>query len=400
MRNRAGEPGVDSTSPATPHAARTIMIMAGGTGGHIFPALAVAAHLQAQGWRIVWLGSKAGMESTLVAPHGYTMAWIAMSGVRGKGLWRLALLPLHLLIAFWQSARAIFAHRPDVVLGMGGYISFPGGMMASLLDRPLAIHEQNSVAGLANRVLALLSDRVLAGFPDPFRKNRGDSAKADAQREHSGLAALIPPPSALSWVGNPVRSEIAALGAPAERYHPGPGPLRLTVVGGSLGAQALNATVPAALALLPAATRPQVTHQSGARHIAEVEANYRRAGVEATLTPFIADMAAQYAQSDLIICRAGASTIAELAAAGVASVLVPFPHAVDDHQTHNARFLAERGAAVLVPQHEFTPPRLADLMRGFTREALLDMAQQARSVAKPDATRAVAQACIELARAA
>ncbi len=363
-----------NASRLTPHASRTIMIMAGGTGGHIFPALSVAEYLRGQGWNIVWLGSQAGMETTLVAPKGYTMAWISMSGVRGKGLLRMALLPLQLLIAFWQSARAIFAHRPDVVLGMGGYVSFPGGMMASLLNRPLAIHEQNSIAGLANRVLAKVADRVLAGFPAAFGAS-----------------------TAVIWTGNPVRNEIAALAAPESRYCARSGSLRLTVIGGSLGAQALNETVPQALALLPAAERPLVTHQSGARHLARVEANYQRAGVTASLTSFIADMAAQYAASDLIICRAGASTIAELAAAGIASVLVPFPHAVDDHQTRNARFLSERGAAVLVPQHELTPHKLAELLRGFTREALLGMARKAREVSKPEATRVVAEACMGLA---
>ncbi len=353
------------------------MIMAGGTGGHIFPALSVAENLRARGWNIVWLGSRAGMEATLVAPQGYVMAWISMSGVRGKSLLRMLVLPLQLLIAFWQSARAIFAHRPDVVLGMGGYASFPGGMMASLFNRPLAIHEQNSIAGLANRVLAKVADRVLAGFPDAF----GTS-------------------TAVIWTGNPVRNEVAALAAPEQRYRARSGPLRLTVMGGSLGAQVLNETVPQALALLPVPGRPLVTHQSGARQLAAVEANYQRAGVTATLTPFITDMAAQYAESDVIICRAGASTITELAAAGIASVLVPFPHAVDDHQTYNARYLAERGAAVLVPQSELTPHQLAGLLRGFTREALLSMAQKAREASKPEATRAVAEECIELARAA
>ena len=354
---------------------RTIMIMAGGTGGHIYPALSVAEYLRAnEGWKIVWLGSTAGMETTLVAPKGYTMAWISLSGVRGKGWLRMAMLPAQLLIAFWQSARAIFMHRPDVVLGMGGYVSFPGGMMASLFNRPLVIHEQNSVAGLANRVLARLAGRVLAGFPDAF-----------------GAA------TAVIWVGNPVRDEIAGLAVPEQRYRVRSGPLRLTVIGGSLGAQALNETVPQALALLPMTERPLVTHQAGARHLDATQSHYRRAGVTAELVPFITDMAKHYAESDLIICRAGASTIAELAAAGIASVLVPFPHAVDDHQMHNARFLAERGAAVLVPQHDLTPKKLADLLRGFTREALLDMAQRARSVAKPGATQAVAEQCMGLA---
>jgi UDP-N-acetylglucosamine--N-acetylmuramyl-(pentapeptide) pyrophosphoryl-undecaprenol N-acetylglucosamine transferase len=357
-----------------PHTPRTIMIMAGGTGGHIFPALSVAEDLRAHGWNIVWLGAKTGMEATLVTPKGYTMAWISMTGVRGKGVLRFALLPMQLLIAFWQSARAIFAHRPDVVLGMGGYVSFPGGMMASLLNRPLAIHEQNSIAGLANKVLAQIADRVLGGFPAAF----GDS-------------------TAVIWTGNPVRDDIAALAEPAARYGTRAGALRLTVMGGSLGAQALNETVPQALALIPEPERPVVTHQAGARHLAAVEENYQRAGVAATAVAFINDMAAQYAAADLIICRAGASTIAELAAAGIASVLVPFPHAVDDHQTHNARFLSERGAAVLVPQADLNAQKLADLLRSFTREALLEMAKKARGVAKPDATQAVASECMRLA---
>ena len=353
---------------------RAIMIMAGGTGGHIFPALAVAEQLRADGWRIVWLGSKSGMETTLVAPRGYAMAWTSMSAVRGSGWLRTLLLPVRLLIAMGQSARAIFAHRPDVVLGMGGYASFPGGMMASFLNRPLAIHEQNSVAGLANRVLARVADRVLAGFPDAFGAS-----------------------TAVIWTGNPVRDEIARLAAPEIRYRARSGPLALTVIGGSLGAQALNEAVPQALALLTSVERLRVTHQAGARLLDAAKASYARAGVEATVVPFISDMSAQYAGSDLIICRAGASTIAELAAAGVASVLVPYPHAVDDHQARNARFLSERGAAVLLPQHELTPQRLADVLRGFTREALLDMARKARAAAKPDATRTVASECARLA---
>ena len=267
---------------------RTIMIMAGGTGGHIFPALAVAENLRAKGWQIVWLGAKAGMESTLVAPRGYTMAWINMSGVRGKGLLRAVTLPLQLLIAFWQSARAIFAHRPNVVLGMGGYVSFPGGMMASLFNRPLAIHEQNSIAGLSNRVLAKLADRVLAGFPAAFADSRG------------------------VWTGNPVRADIAALPEPAQRYAGRSGPLRLLVIGGSLGAKALNDTVPAALALLPEGERPMVRHQSGRAHVDALKQSYGTAGVRADVEPFIDDMAAAYTWADLVVCRSGALTVAEV----------------------------------------------------------------------------------------
>jgi UDP-N-acetylglucosamine--N-acetylmuramyl-(pentapeptide) pyrophosphoryl-undecaprenol N-acetylglucosamine transferase len=353
---------------------RTIMIMAGGTGGHIFPALAVAEHLRALGCHVVWLGSRAGMEARLVAPRGYTMAWIRFSGVRGKGLLRFATLPFGLLLAFWQSAAAIFAHRPDALLGMGGYISFPGGMMASFLNRPLAVHEQNSVPGLANRVLAKLADRVLAGFPGAF-----------------GTA------TAVIWTGNPVRRDIAALPVPEERYQGRAEGLKLLVVGGSQGAQVLNSVVPDALALLPAPLRPAVTHQAGAARQAEVSERYRSHGVAADVVEFIDDMARRYAETDLIICRAGASTIAELAAAGVASVLVPYPHAVDDHQTQNARFLAGRGAALLVPQAEFTAQRLSEILAGFTRERLLEMARSARAAGKPEATRAVAQICMELA---
>lgn len=356
---------------------RTIMIMAGGTGGHIYPAISVAEVLREQGWTIVWLGSKAGMEARIVPPHGYVMAWIRFSGLRGKGLLRTLMLPFNLLIAFWQSAHAIFTHRPDVVLGMGGYVAFPGGMMASLLKRPLVIHEQNSVAGLTNRVLARLADKVLVAFPNTFKNKY--------------LA---------SWVGNPVRTDIGAVAAPAGRYAARGKRINVLVLGGSQGAAVLNATLPKSLALIPDAERPHVTHQSGASHIDALRAAYTAAGVQAETLPFIDDMAARYAKADVVICRAGASTIAEIAAAGVASVLVPLPSAVDDHQTHNARFLSERGAALLIPQAEFTPEKLAQLLQGFARDQLLAMAQAARAAAKPDATQAVAQICRELAHAA
>lgn len=352
--------------------ARTIMIMAGGTGGHVFPALAVADTLRASGWNVVWLGTRTGMEATLVPARGYEVAWVRFSGLRGKGVLAKLLLPMNLLIAFWQSARAIFARRPDVVLGMGGYISFPGGMMASLLNRPLAIHEQNSVAGLANRVLAHLADRVLVSFPETLVHGE--------------------------FVGNPVRAEIARIAPPAERYAARNGPLRLLVVGGSLGAAALNDVVPKALARIPDAVRPMVTHQSGEKHIAALHANYAAVGVTAELVPFIEDMAAAYAGADVVICRAGATTVAELAATGVASLLVPFPFAVDDHQTTNARYLVDRGAAILEQQAELTPDRLAAILGGLTRDALRQMAERARAAARPDATEAVASACMELAK--
>jgi UDP-N-acetylglucosamine--N-acetylmuramyl-(pentapeptide) pyrophosphoryl-undecaprenol N-acetylglucosamine transferase len=348
------------------------MIMAGGTGGHVFPALAVADHLRALGWRVVWLGARTGMEATLVPKHGYEMAWVRFSGLRGKGLAAKLLLPLNLLVAFWQALQALRTQRPDVVLGMGGYIAFPGGMMAALLGRPLAIHEQNSVAGLANRVLAGVADHVLVAFPDALRN--------------------------ATFVGNPVREAIAQIAPPAARFAGRTGTLRVLVVGGSLGAAALNDMVPRALAQLPAQTRPIVTHQSGAKHVDELRANYARAGVEANAVAFIDDMARAYADADLVICRAGATTVAELAAAGVAAILVPFPFAVDDHQTTNARYLADAGAGVLVQQRDLTPDALAGMLRGFSREQLLAMATKARALGKPDATRAVADACMELAQ--
>jgi UDP-N-acetylglucosamine--N-acetylmuramyl-(pentapeptide) pyrophosphoryl-undecaprenol N-acetylglucosamine transferase len=351
---------------------RTILIMAGGTGGHVFPALAVADYLRTLGWRVVWLGARTGMEATLVPKHGYEMAWVRFSGLRGKGLVAKLLLPLNLLVAFWQSLRALRAQRPDVVLGMGGYVAFPGGMMAALLGRPLAIHEQNSIAGLANRVLAGVADHVLVAFPGALRK--------------------------ATFVGNPVRDAIARIGPPAERFAGRTGPLRLLVVGGSLGAAALNDIVPRALALLPADMRPAVVHQSGAKHVEELRANYARAGVEASAVAFIDDMARAYADADVVICRAGATTVAELAAAGVAAILVPFPFAVDDHQTTNARYLVDAGAGLLVQQRDLAPEALAGRLRGLAREQLLEMATKARALGKPAATRAVAEACMELAR--
>ena len=349
---------------------RTILITAGGTGGHVFPGLAVADEMRAAGWRVVWLGARTGMEARLVPARGYEMAWVRAAALRGKGMLAALLLPLNLLVGFWQSARAILAHRPDVVLGLGGYVAFPGGMMASLLARPLAVHEQNAVAGLTNRVLAGVADRVFVAFPGALKN--------------------------AEWTGNPVRADIARIAAPQERYAARSGPLRLLVVGGSLGAQALNQCLPKALALLE--PRPSVVHQSGERNLDSLMAGYAAAGVEGELVPFIEDMARRYAECDLVICRAGAITVAELCAAGMAGVLVPFPHAVDDHQTANARFLADRGAAVLLPQSELTPARLAALIRSLDRTALQAMAEKARSLGKPDAAGVLAQRCMEMAR--
>lgn len=352
----------------------TLMIMAGGTGGHVMPAMAVADVLQEKGWHIVWLATENGMENRLIAGKGYDIARIRMSGVRGKGLLRWLRLPVQLVLACAQSMSAMRKHHPDVVLGMGGFAAFPGGLMAWLLRRPLLIHEQNSVAGLTNRMLSRFAKRVLAAFPSAF----GDRA---------------------TLVGNPVRPEIASLPAPAQRLAGRTGPLRLLVIGGSLGAQVLNDDVPQALALLPKNSRPQVVHQAGTKHIAALQENYRKAGVSAETRDFIDDMAAMYGWCDLVICRAGALTVAELSAAGVASVLVPFPHAVDDHQTGNARYLSDCGAALLLPQTELTPQRLAQSITSFTRESLLAMATAARTLGRPEASQIVANICQELAHA-
>ena len=347
------------------------MIMAGGTGGHIFPALAVAHSMRDAGWRVVWLGNPDGMEARLVPQHGFEMVNLKFAALRGKGLLRKLLLPVNLLKGFWQAQKAIRQVQPNVVLGMGGYITFPGGMMASLLGKPLVVHEQNSVAGLANRVLAGVADRIATGFPDVLKKG--------------------------VWAGNPVRPEIAKIAPPAERFAERTGALRVLVIGGSLGALALNEMVPKGMALLGESEQPQIVHQAGEKHIEGLKANYAAVGVQAHCVSFIEDMAGAYEWADLVICRSGALTVAELAAAGVASILVPFPHAVDDHQTGNAKFLVNVGGAFLMPQDELTPEALA-LIRNYSRGQLLEMAEKARSLAKPDATEEVANICAESAK--
>jgi UDP-N-acetylglucosamine--N-acetylmuramyl-(pentapeptide) pyrophosphoryl-undecaprenol N-acetylglucosamine transferase len=350
---------------------KTILIMAGGTGGHIFPGLAVAQEMRSAGWDVVWMGGRGGMEERLVPPQGYRTAWIRARAARGKGLLQKLLLPANLLFSFWESARHLLRIRPDVVLGLGGYVAFPGGMMASLLNRPLALHEQNAIAGLANRVLAAVSDKAMVAFPGALK--------------------------GAEWTGNPVRAEIASLASPEERFKGRTGPLRLLVVGGSLGAQALNEALPRAISLL--SEKPLVVHQSGEKHLDMLKKNYAQAGVQGELVAFIDDMARRYAEADLVICRAGAVTVAELSAGGMASVLVPFPFAVDDHQTANARFLSEKGAAILLPQGDLTAEKLAGTLRSLDRAALVEMARKARALGKPDAARVVAHRCIELAQA-
>ena len=351
---------------------KTALVMAGGTGGHIFPGLAVAQALREQGWKVHWLGAPGSMEERLVPPQGFPLETIDFSGVRGKGLLTLALLPLRLLKAFAQAWAVVRRVRPDVVIGLGGYISFPGGMMATLAGKPLILHEQNSVAGMANKVLANVASRVFCAFPN---------ALPGAQ-----------------WVGNPLRQAFLQQPPPAERFAGRSGPLRILVVGGSLGAKALNDTVPQALALIPPEQRPQVRHQSGAKQMQALQASYAAAGVQAELTPFIDDTASAYAQADLVICRAGASTVTELAAVGAAAIYVPFPHAVDDHQTTNARFVVDAGGGWVVQQTALSPEKLAHMIQNMQRSTLLETAQKAKMMQKTEATAAVVAACQELAR--
>lgn len=355
---------------------RPVLIMAGGTGGHVFPALAVAERLRAAGMPVVWMGTRQGLEAKLVPAAGITIEWIGVAGLRGKGLRRLLTLPFMLGRALLQARTILRRLRPPVVLGMGGFASGPGGLAARLLGIPLVVHEQNAIAGLTNRWLARLASRVLEAFPGTFPASRRALA-----------------------VGNPVRDAIAALPPPALRFAGREGRLRLLVLGGSQGALALNQLVPQALAQLPEAARPEVWHQAGGRLHDTAAAAYQEAGVAARLTPFIDDMAAAYAWADLVLCRAGALTIAELAAAGVAALLVPFPFAVDDHQTANAAFLARGGAARVVQQADLDAAALAALLGELLadRQALWAMAEAARALAQVDSAARVAAICLEQA---
>ena len=351
---------------------RTALIMAGGTGGHIFPGLAVAEQLRAQGWNVHWLGAPApSMESQLVPPRGFAYEAVAFGGVRGKGVKTLALLPFKLLRAFWQSLCVVRRIQPDVVVGLGGYITFPAGMMSVLCGKPLVLHEQNSVAGMANKVLSGVADRVFSAFPNVLPK--------------------------AEWVGNPMRDGFVNQPEPAQRFADRTGPLRVLVVGGSLGAQALNTVVPQALAKIPHDQRPIVTHQSGAKQIDALRTAYEEARVQAELTPFIEDTAQAFADADVVIARAGASTVTELAAVGAAAIYVPFPHAVDDHQTTNARFVVEAGGGWLMPQNELKAQDLADRLQFMTRRTLLACAEKAYAVRQVDAVSHVVAACEQLA---
>lgn len=346
------------------------LVMAGGTGGHIFPGLAVAEALRARGWRVHWLGVPGSMEDRLVPPRGFAFEPVEFGGVRGKGLKTLALLPLRLTRALCQARAVLKRVKPDVVLGLGGYITVPGGLVAKLAGVPILLHEQNSIAGMSNRWLAKLAERSFSAYP-----------------------AALP---GGEWIGNPLRTEFLQQPAPAARFAGRSGPLRLLVVGGSLGAQALNQVLPLALALIPFEQRPIVTHQGGEKQIDALRAAYAEADVQATLTPFIRDTAQAFADADLVIARAGASTVTELAAIGAAAAFVPFPHAVDDHQTHNARFLVDAGAGWLLPQSELTPERLAGLLQGLDRAELLARAEKAHALRQTGAVEAMVAACERL----
>ncbi len=346
------------------------LVMAGGTGGHIFPGLAVAQALREAGWRVHWLGAPGGMEARLVPPQGFAFEAVDFGGVRGKKLSTMALAPLRLARAVAQSVRVLRRVRPNVLVGMGGYISVPAGLAGAAMGTPLLLHEQNSVPGLANRTLSRVARRAFTAFPDALPKGE--------------------------WVGNPLRAMFSQQAVPEERFAARSGALRLLVVGGSLGAQALNDMVPQALAIIDADKRPIVTHQSGEKQLEALRAAYERAGVQGELVPFIDDMAGALAQADLVVCRAGASTISEIAAVGAAALFVPFPHAVDDHQTTNARFLSEQGAAWLVQQKELTPQKLADFIQTTERNALVECAVKAKNMQKTGATQAIVAACEEV----
>ena len=349
----------------------SILVMAGGTGGHIFPGLAVAEYLRICGWNVSWLGNQNGMEYRLVKSCDFPFEAVDFGGLRGKGLKAKLMLPINLMRASFQSWKIMRRLKPSVVLGMGGYITFPGGLVTKLLKRPLVLHESNSVAGSANRALAKIAMRVLTGFPNTMQS--------------------------AEWVGNPIREEFDHVPAPALRYEQRQGPLSILVVGGSLGATALNEHIPAALALIAQEERPTVIHQAGDKHLADLEKRYAQLGVRADIRPFIDDMPSAYAQADLVICRSGAMTVSELAACGVASCLIPFPHAIDDHQTANAKFLSDADAAILLPQQYLNPQDLALMIQNLNRADLKEMALRAHALSKPQATQRVAEVCANCA---
>ncbi|MDF3030851.1 MAG: murG [Moraxellaceae bacterium] len=351
---------------------KSVVVMAGGTGGHVFPALAVAEALRARGVKIHWLGTRAGIEADLVPARQFDITYLEVSGVRGQGLKRLLLAPFKLVVAVLKAMQTLKAVQADVVIGLGGYVTGPGGVAARLLGKPLLIHEQNAIAGFTNRQLSSIATQVLEAFPGAFA-----------------------PAPKVKCVGNPVRVEIAALPAPEQRFESHTGPLRVLVLGGSQGAVALNELVPEALALLVKKQDLVIRHQAGKKNAEKAAGKYQALGVAAEVLPFIDDMAAMYGWADLVVCRSGALTVAEIACAGVGSVLIPYPFAVDDHQTANGRFLADAGAARLFRQQDLTAEKLAaELEPLLDRAQLLKMAGSARALAKPEATESVVQACL------
>ncbi|MBS0421928.1 MAG: undecaprenyldiphospho-muramoylpentapeptide beta-N-acetylglucosaminyltransferase [Proteobacteria bacterium] len=358
---------------------RPILIMAGGTGGHVFPALALARLLRARSYEVVWLGTQRGLEARVVPAERIQIEWLSVGGLRGKGVTTLLAAPFRLALALSQALRVMWRHRPLVVVGLGGFVTGPGGVAAWLTRRPLLIHEQNAIAGFTNRCLSHLAREVLVAFPGSFG---------------AGVKARV--------IGNPVRQDISAIDPPAVRFADRTGAIRVLVIGGSLGATRLNAVVPRALARLKQlAQMPaiDVRHQAGERWIDAGRQSYASAGVRADVRPFIEDMAEAYAWADLVICRSGALTVSELAAAGVGAVLVPFPAAVDDHQTHNAQYLVKEGAAVLIADRDLTAERLADELQSLCagRSKLLAMAERARQLATPQAAEDLAKSCLEMA---
>ena len=357
---------------------RPILVMAGGTGGHVFPALAVARALQKESQEVVWLGTLRGLESRVVPAAGIDIEWISIRGIRRKGIVAFVIAPFQIAWALLQALAVIFRRRPAAVLGMGGFVSGPGGVAAWLTRRPLIIHEQNAAAGLTNRLLARLARVVLQAFPGSF----------------NSLANV-------ETVGNPVREDIAAVPEPGARYPGREGPLRLLVLGGSQGALSLNKTVPAALALLPGNARPLVRHQCGERTIDAARDAYDGCGIEVELLPFIEDMAAAYAWADLVVCRAGALTVAELCAVGLPALFIPYPSAVDDHQTANARAMADADAAVIMQERDLTDQSLSDLLKDWLcdRSVLQSRAVRARALARPDALQRISSICLEVAGA-
>lgn len=351
---------------------KSVVVMAGGTGGHVFPALAVAESLRARGVRIHWLGTRAGIEAELVPARQFDITYLDVSGVRGQGVARLLLAPFKIAWSVIAAMRVLRAVNADCVIGLGGYVTGPGGVAARLLGKPLLIHEQNAVAGFTNRQLSRMATRVLEAFPGAF-----------------------PASEKVVCVGNPVRPEIAAVPEPEQRFAGREGALRVLVMGGSQGAVALNELVPAALAILATQVDLDIRHQAGKKNTEKATARYREVGVKAEILPFINDMAGIYGWADLVICRSGALTVSELAAAGVGSVLIPYPFAVDDHQTANARYLSDAGAALLFSQQELTAEKLADALKPLmNRPALQDMALKARAKAQPESTDTVVAACL------